>query len=523
MARKLQLPSRTTLGPLPGEPRVARLSVADFGSGLFGGWGMGGGHQGADATMARGMVYFPEVDTRREISAFTRTEILRKVRFLFANVGFCRRLVKGMARMVAGTGLMPRPQTGDRAWNKIALARFEAVMGSAATYDLSGKYNGYRAQRVKLGCRYKDGDIATVLTRGADGRATTALFEGHQIGSGKPAPGEEKTMYDGVKVDRHNRALSYRLLGDDNTQVDVPAVSCLLLADLERPGQARGLSILAHAVNHLLDRTEINAYFKGSIKNSSRMGYYIGAAKDTTPNPTPRPGGAAGNRRAVDLGGGQKVNIDRVFSSSGGEVQELDPGRELKILLDERPHPNTLGFLQELVRDISLGVDLSPEVLYNIVALGGSNVRYVMQDAQSFVESEQQILVDSDLGLEYIYFIADELASWRLPPCADPEWWKHDWITPARMTVDVGRDGKLYLAQLRSGALTFRRFFGWQGLGLDELDSWMDEYCYIRQGAIDRGLDPEIVLAAIYGRPSLPTVVSCGADTSAVTAYPAAP
>lgn len=541
---KLQLPRRSAAVSLPGEDNVLKIeSAASAGNwpGL-GGVGYGNnGHQAADDSMARGMVYFPQLDTAREITSFTRTEILRKVRYLYANVGFPRRVVNGVARMVVGTGLMPRPKTRARDWNKLAHSRMEAVYGSAFTYDLAGKFNGYRAQLARLKCAYKDGDIGSVFTRDPDtGRAITAAFEGHQIGSGRLQQGEEKTVLDGVRINpaRHNRPEGYRLLtGNDDSTTEVPAHSFCLLANLERLGQLRGLSILAHAVPHLIDRSEIKSYFKGSIKNSARVGYYIGASKDTVPTTNPKPGGSAGNRQVITMSTGDKVALERVYSGHGGEVQRLNPGEDLKMLLDERPHPNTLGFLDELIRDISLGVDLHPEVLWNIVKLGGANVRYVMQDAQSFVETQQQILVDTMLGPEYIWFLSDEIASGRLPACPDPEWWNHEWITPARWTVDYGRDGKLNLEQLKSGALTFRRFFGWQGLGLDELDEWLDEVQHVRDGARVRFLDEngkpdpkmeQFILQALYQRVGLASSLdTTAADLAAldapVPADPSAP
>lgn len=498
---------RASAAPLTDEPHVRAVSPADLAPRADSyptfGWG-GNGHQAADYSPARGYVYFPELDTRREITSYARTEIVRKARYLYANVGFARRLTNGVARMVVGTGLMPRPMTTDRAWNKLALARLEARWGSKNAYDLAGKYNGYSAQRAKMRCRYKDGDCATVLTRGADGRASTAIYESHQIATGSNLPTEAlKSIFDGIRVDRHNRPIGIHLLGDDGRSVEIPARSCLLLADYERPGQQRCLPILAHAVNHLLDKTEIDTHIKTGIKHAQRTAYYIARQAGTTPS-VPRPG-AAGRRETVTTSAGDKLKLERVFLGSGGEVQELNPGEELKMLLDQRPHPNNVEFLEYLIRDASLGIDLSPEVLWSVVKLGGANMRFVMADAQSFIEQEQQTLVDSDLGLEYVYFLADQIAAGRLPKCSDPEWWKHDWIPPARWTVDYGRDGKLHLEQLRSGALTFRRFFGWQGLGLEELDEWLDEYAYIRRGAEERGLDPASVLALIYGRPSITT------------------
>jgi hypothetical protein len=74
----------------------------------------------------------------------------------------------------------------------------------------------------------------------------------------------------------------------------------------------------------------------------------------------------------------------------GGEIPDLDPGQEIKLLLDDRPHPNTLGFYEYLARDISWGTDWPPEILWSIAALGSANTRYIMAEAQSLVEVGQQ-------------------------------------------------------------------------------------------------------------------------------------
>lgn len=495
--------------PALAEPRVAPVAItappSASGSTVFS-FGVGQGHNAADSSLGRGMIYFPQLDTRREITSMARTEILRKSRYMYANVGFARRCVNGVARMVVGTGLMPRPATRAREWNQLAQRRIDARYASATTWDLAGRLNGYTSQLAKLRCSYRDGDVGTALTFGVDGTATQAVYEAHQIGNGSNVTAAEAlSLFDGVRLDQHRRALGVRVLRDDGTAVEIPAASFPLLGNFERLGQTRGLPIIAHAIPHLHDKIEIDRYFKGSIKASARQGYYIGKAAGQPPTSIPRPGGTVA-QRTVTTSTGQRVNLGKVFSEEGGEVEELEAGQEIKMLLDQRPHPNTLGFLEYLIRDISLGIDLSPEILWSVVKLGGANMRFVMADAQSFVEQQQQNAIDSTLGLEYIWIIADEIASGRLPPCPDPQWWAHAWIPPARWTVDIGRDGKLQLDQLRSGALTFNRFYGMQGLDANEqLNDWLDEYRFIHDGAVSRGLDPEKVIAAIYGRGGVQT------------------
>ena len=56
-----------------------------------------------------------------------------------------------LARMVVGTGLMPRPRTRDLAWNKLALARIEALtalLGAARAALFDPKLLGEETEAV---------------------------------------------------------------------------------------------------------------------------------------------------------------------------------------------------------------------------------------------------------------------------------------------------------------------------------------------------------------------------------------
>lgn len=499
--------------PLPGEPTVQRMSTAGYG-GAFGSYGAGGGYNAADDSTMRGYVYFPQIDTRKELTTYSRTEILRRARYLDANVGFAGRIINGLARMVAGTGLMIRPATADRAWNKERQALFEQRNGSAASFDLGNRWDFYSAQRGLLRCRYRDGDVGTVLTTSPGGLASVAFVESHRLGSGRISEGERARLFDGVLVDRNNAATAYRILGDEQTQADVPASSFCYLGDYASPGKHRTPSILHRACNHLIDMTEINAATKKGIKIANSIGYYISQAASNTGAGIPPMGNGANPTSSVTLSDGTKRTLEQQLSQ-GGEIPGLPPGSDIKTLLDERPHPNAMEFMKSLARDISWGVDMAPELLYDIAALGGANTRYVMADAQSFIEVEQQNLVDSVLARYYFYDTAVEIAAGRIRRPADPQWFKHVVIPPARWTVDKGRDGKLYLEQVRSGALTFKRMFGWDGYESEnELSTWLDEMKFIGDEAQARGLDREKTIDRIYGRPG---------TTAPSSAEPAAP
>jgi capsid protein len=470
--------------------RAAQLSAPSASAEtFFGGFG-NNGHQGADNSRLRGYVYFPELDTRREISSYTRSELLRKARFLYANHGIAKRIVNGLARMVAGTGLTPQAATSDKVWNALAEKVFASATESQFVFDVGGRYNFPRSQQATLRFRYRDGDSAAILTESQAGNARLAFYEGHQIGNASLLPSgyDQDQWRDGVRHDANNRAIAYRFLGDEGKFTDVPAEDVVFFCDYERAGQSRGLPVLSHAVNHLLDSAEITGYIKTGVKLANQYGYWI---------EYPQTGAQAPGTAASRVGGNN--NVTKITTPSGpitlkqiygaGAIPDLPPGATMKFNASSHPHPNNLSLIEFLIRDIAWGVGLSPEILWNIAALGGANTRFVLADAQGWFEEQQAELVRLYCSRIWVYAIAKAMKTGRLPRCSDPEWWKHAWIPPPRLTVDFGRDGKLHLEQLKMGVITYTRLLGWQGQDFEtHTNKWLDEIAFVTQGLKDRGL-----------------------------------
>ena len=516
---RLALARRTQSESAP----LAPSGFVPWGGG-FGFGGAGNGHQGADWSRSRGMVYFPELDTRREISSYTRLEILRRSRWLYANAGLAKRIINGLARMIAGTGLTYQAATSDTEWNRLAEKARERVIRSKHLYDLGGRYNGNSSQQACVRFRFRDGDCGQVLTRDpVTGTARFAFYESHQIGNTfvPTSLDNNEGWRDGVLHGAMNNPVAYRLLGDEGTYTDVPASAMLFQCDYERGGQSRGLSILSHAINHLLDTAEIVGYIKSGVKLSNRHGYWIETAPGGAQPPTAQTRAQGGQAIQTIQTAAGPINLERIYGS--GEIPNLLPGQSIKFNSAANPHPNQLGLLEHLVREVAWGANASPELIWNITALGGANTRFVMADAQGFLDSGQQLLVDDKLQLETEFILACEMQAGRLRKCQDPEWHKALWIPPPRITVDFGRDGKLYLEQVKAGALTFRRLHGWQGQDFDtEQDQWLDEYFSWGKKAREKhgATDQEVadIRATIYGRPGVTNQQQSDADLTTTEA-----
>jgi len=439
---------------------------------VSGGWG-GGGYQGAQWSRKRGFIYWPTMDPAREQDPFTRREIARRLHFLTANVGLPRRIKQGLVNIIVGAGLWPQALTRDSKWNQLATKYYFNRAKSPVTFDVTGKFSAGEFQRQATGVKLGDGDAAVVYTYSETGRLIRKLYSGLQIGnaSGHGDAFDQSRWIDGVLPDSLERAALYRFLTQDGTKSrDIPADKMAFLARYPQPGAYRGESILSHAVNKLIDLTEIHSSWVNVIKSSSSIGYYLAAGtssaegssmpkevlermfKDRLKKTTTT--GPDGEEKKITL---------KVVMGNGDEIVELPPGYDIKTLLDQRPHPNQTEFGDEIVRDICWGTGLSFDLLWKIYKLGGANTRYVLADAQVYAETEQDNLTFGWLMRDYAQTIAAGLTVGDIPPCEDPEWWNHGWLPPARMTVDFGRDGRIYLEEYNRGLITTERYFALRG------------------------------------------------------------
>jgi capsid protein len=447
-------------------------------------WGGSNGHVAVESTTARGVGYFPELNTKKEITPRTRTEVLRQCRRFTVNCGLARRIVFGLSRLAAGTGLTPYPLTTDTEWNRLALAYAATRFDSPLTFDVGGRFDFYSGQAFALACSYRDGDQATVAATAPTGEAMFAFYEGHQIGDGAgelPAPGVARTLWDGVRVDPFHRAIAYRFLDDDGRLArELPAGAVLFLADYERAGQTRATSIFEHAIPHLHDRDDVVSYLKTGVKLTNLRGFWFEKEIGASTAPIP---GLPQIAQTITKSDGTTENITLEQVLKGGQIAALPAGVKLRNNDSAHPHPNQLDFLDYLIRDIAWGAGVAPELLWNIASLGGANTRFVVAEAQSWIDREQEKLIRCWCQPAWTHTIAAGIAAGRLRPCRDPQWWRVGWIPPPRLTVDFGRDGRLYIEQNRSWMLSLKTAYGWSGQDWQvQVSQILDEIAEVKAG-----------------------------------------
>lgn len=448
------------------------------------------GYDGANISLRRGEVFI-DLDTRRELDSFSRQELMRRVRWLYINVGFVRGIVRNGAALVGW--MCPQARTKDKDFDRAAEKRFAKRTARAENFDRAGKFNFRTAQKMIQRAAKKDGDILTVLTTHDGGMApAVAFYEAHQLANPENPTGR---WVDGVKLaPKSDRHLAYGLRGEDGKVTVVPASSVIYFGSFDSCGHHRAVSPLAHAVNHAIDITEIRADTKHAIKTAGLMGMYRTRAKGE--KPTKSRLGLPGSLGTLTSGTGDR---EKRFQTSeiwaGGQVPDLDEGENLNILHDSRPHPNGMAFQDELYRDIAAGYGVPLEAIYKLGRMTGPGTRFLMETMGRWISDEQEALAEWGLKI-WLYFIAWDLVHGELEFPAEGHDWTHVELMPLRdLTIDRAKDGRQLMEELDRGMGTWadwhRRVTGrpWD----DEVEQRVFEVAFAKKKCAEAGLSyPEV-------------------------------
>jgi capsid protein len=432
------------------------------------------GYSGANVSERRGQIYWPTLDTREELTAFSREELLRRCRWLVGNSGFVRGFVMNAAKLVGRW--RPTMETGAAEWDAAVNENFRARAGSKVVFDAGGRYTFFTAQGMLMRKALGDGDLLTVYTEGPSRGARVAFYEAHQLKS--PKESRMDRWRDGVLTNGMNAALAYGLSrgdrrGDGTAVQRVGARDAYLFGMHDAPGHVRPVPPLAHAVNHGVDVVEVWGDVKHAIKTAGVVSMY----RERELGAKGRSAGLVGAARQEEqTSTNQKYEVQDVWR--GGQAQELEPGERVKILHDERPHPNQREFVQDLIRDMSVGFGLPPEVVWQMANLTGPGVRFVMDLASCWVREWREELL-MWCHRYYVYHIAKEIKAGRLEPAPErvgerPLGWRWmqsvNWTATRDLTIDRGKDGRERREQIHDGLGTKEDFYeDFEGKGHKEV------------------------------------------------------
>jgi hypothetical protein len=423
------------------------------------------GFDGANQSDRRGYIYWPTLDPKRELNTYSRTELLRKSRWLRANFGLATRICTGLADLIGY--LTPMSLSGDKEWDALADEHWEERANEGSVVDCSGQF-GINTMQIQLNkTAFGDGDLLPVLVKGCTDGIAIATYQAHQICN--PA-NSDNTWIDGVKVNKFRRHLAYGIRDDDGKVKTVSANDALYYSHSDDLGRVRTPTILAHAVNHMQDISEILADVKLTIKVAAQLGLYM---ENTAANPGGHDGvrsltAALRDERAND-GDGTAENpevsykVEDLYNSNGG-LANLPLGSKIGVIQDARPHPNQVALIEYLIRDICFGVGVAPDILWNISQLGGANSRIANADLDRWI-SCRLLRLKAWLKRFRAIWISHEIDAGRLPePAGSAKYWKATFLPQASLTADKGKVGRLNIELVKNRMRSLQTHFAEEGM-----------------------------------------------------------
>lgn len=391
-------------------------------------------------------------DARKELTSHTRSELIRRSRYLNKNSGFAREMVADMAIYSTGDGIRPQAMSADLAWNKMAEDYFARW---AARAEITQRFSFEECQHLVCRGLDVDGEYFVIKVRDRFGNARLQLIESHRIGD---AFGSEETI-DGIKLDTYGAPVAYRLILDDKQIRDIPASSVMHVFEPEATSGVRQPPTLQHSINHILDEMEMLALEKHAVKDNADIARIIkrenGGLEDVS-DFTINTGGSDAPSSS------DPVSLQKIV---GGKIVALQPGESLESFQSNRPSPVFTGFLEHLKRDAAAGM-LPYEFVLDAAKIGGAGIRLVVAKADRRFSYRQMILIQRLLRPTWGYIIGDAIDRGALPAVKD--WNLVTWVCPRRVTVDAGREAQQNRADVETGLKTLSDHYSELGMDFRE-------------------------------------------------------
>ena len=139
--------------------------------------------------------------------------------------------------------------------HKIRIAMYEQYFSEwSKVCDVAGQFTFSQMQRMASIRMDVDGDIGFLMVGRQDAFPQLQLIESHNILSQDLKWSD--TGHDGVKVSASGRPTAYNIKDGDDYR-SISANNFILVYDPDRVAQLRGVSALAHAIDHVRDATDI--------------------------------------------------------------------------------------------------------------------------------------------------------------------------------------------------------------------------------------------------------------------------
>ncbi|CAN5458922.1 hypothetical protein BH20VER3_BH20VER3_00540 [soil metagenome] len=467
---------------------------------------LGEAFEGARFGGYRGYWFLPTLDTAKQMPAMTRDQIAKKNVWCYNNIGELRAIIDGLAIDEVDTAIWPKARTSSPAFNRAVTDRFDEENKDPRSFDLrqiescySGQFLVRRTLRL-LGDIF--GQLIRPLTPGAPPRM--GFLPGYQCTSQDVK--DQPLLRDGIRLDARTRAADkYRFAipksGESETQnyVELPADDVLHFHDPFLADQIRGISTLAPVTRQMFSMDDIDKAETTGQLLRSRVAY---AVENVGPDEVslPRLPGVV-DMEVVENPDGSKTVIQKVIQRDGTEVDVITPPSGMKIRTLESNRGGAIDFRNFLARGLMHATVYPPEWILFLAGLSQGTVARVVQNrVQKIANFFRAVQVDTQyMQRWYRYWLWQRIKAGAFdgaPGGLPPDWFLHKLVYPADMSVDLGRDGRLYDDRVGRGNMSPSDYHALSGRDDEDVDEEIVDAAIRRRQLLQRKLEehPEVEL-----------------------------
>jgi capsid protein len=413
-------------------------------------------------------------DYVHEFTSYTRTELMRKMRYLRKNSGFVREYIQILS--LYSCPVSPHSLVEDGVWRREA----EALYGERRrTADITGRYSGEQVQGMLSQAIDTDGEMFLVKVMDEfTGLPRVQMIEAHRVGDF----GAGDTV-DGIKVDKVGRHVAIRIMQSNGVSRLVPMRSVMHVFDPESPSAVRHTSPLAHAINHRLDVEELLAIEKKGVKDNLEISRIITRLAGDEADEGDLDG-LLGTSEAA----GESTDPRAMQRVLGGKAFLVQEGENVESFESKRPNPTFTGFIDCLDRESALGA--IPIDFMNPKGMNAATVRLITARVQRIAKQRSNVILEQFLRPDWFFVIGSAIDSGELP--AIKGWNKIKGGFPKQVTVDAGRNDASIRADLEMGRISPSEAFAEEGKNFAEsMEQKAQDLKTIEEIAARHGLQPE--------------------------------
>lgn len=437
-------------------------------------------------------------DSRNYLDPLSRKESTRVIEGLVQRFGIMKEGVRGIARHSVGKGFMLQLNTEQPKWNAEAEAQWEEYAITPGRFDAAGRRSFYDSLHLGIEQRVFRGEFFASMTASVEepwtGEPCWQFWDTLEIETPENL-GEDKSVFDGVRVNaRHRPVEYYTKTGDAIKHTPIPADRMVHWYQPMGVNQIRGESDFAASIQRFRHWDDLEKLVIRHAKTHANLAIVV--------NKLGKLGGKGAFAKlrkdaAKSTGAEEDVtDVAALEKAFGGAIAYLGENGKAELVTGQSPNDKLEPFVTNLLLPNGLAsLGLPVQIFWSIAKMGGPEVRFRLAQA----DLTFQIFAD---GLIYRFanpaayrFLQHRIKTGKLDAPKDPNWAsKMGWQTPARITVDNGRDGTLEINQLAAGVETLRSICDRRGISYRaHMRQWVREILEFIQIAQEENVPAPIV------------------------------